>query len=476
MIEKVTSTPFHRKKKPSLKKALIIAAGKGTRLNQSNKNKPKPLTQLLGLSLIERVILTAKQAGVNEFVIVIGYLGEMIREKLGDGRRFGVKLRFVENKNLETENGLSVLKARKLLEENFVLLMADHIFDPRILKGLHSCNVDTSILLAVDRKNEEPGDTRVLEKDGKILDIGKHIENSNCVDTGIFLCSPKFFNYVEDTVKDGFTELADCVANAARRGDAEVFDISNIDGYSSKLRKEIDPWWIDVDTKEELKKAKKLIIENAIKNPSDALARYVHRPIENKLVSYVSNFNITPNQLTITVNILAYTVTLLFLFGYLLPASILTFAVGIIDGIDGKLARVKLSTSKIGQLEHSFDLLFEFSWYIALSLYLYTFTGSSASIIFCILIITIIAFYRHIYDQFGKATGTSLDVYSNFERKFRIIAGRRNLYNIPILISILLGVPIYSLIFILFHSGITAIVYSVRALKHLYFFEKHMQF
>ena len=214
------------------------------------------------------------------------------------------------------------------------------------------------------------------------------------------------------------------------------------------------------------------ILENASKNPSDFLAYYVHKPIENKLVAFISNFNVTPNQLTIIVNILAYTVTALFFFGYLLPASILTFVVGIADGLDGKLARVKLKISKLGSLEHSFDLLFEFSWFIALSWFLYRKTESNTPLVLCIFIILFIAFYRHVYDQFRRAMGRSLDDSGGFERKFRRIAGRRNLYNIPILVGILLGVPLYSLIFILFHSGITAIVYSARAMKHMYVMDR----
>jgi len=186
------------------------------------------------------------------------------------------------------------------------------------------------------------------------------------------------------------------------------------------------------------------------------------------LVAFISNFNITPNQLTVIVNILAYTVTTLLLLGHLLPASILAFIVGIADGLDGKLARVKLMTSKVGLLEHSFDLLFEFSWFIALSWFLFHSTKTAVPLILCIFIILFIAFYRHVYDQFKKAMGRSLDDSGNFERVFRRFAGRRNLYNIPILISVLGGVPFYSLIFILFHSGITAIVYSARAIKHLY--------
>lgn len=55
-------------------KALIIAAGEGSRLGNLTKDKPKPLVRLLGLSLVERVILTAKEVGIDEFIIVIGYL------------------------------------------------------------------------------------------------------------------------------------------------------------------------------------------------------------------------------------------------------------------------------------------------------------------------------------------------------------------------------------------------------------------
>jgi CDP-L-myo-inositol myo-inositolphosphotransferase len=455
-------------------KALIIAAGDGDRLAVLTNNTPKPLISVLGLSLIERVILTSKQAGIEEYVIVVGYLGDKIKANLGNGKRLGVKIDYVENGEWQRENGISVLKAKELLNENFILLMSDHIFDDRILKELVDYNIRSSVILAVDRKDPSPGDTRVLEIRRSIVDIGKDIEESNCVDTGIFLCLPKIFFYIEEAMIEGKTELTDGIYMAAKNGDAEIFDITQIGSYASKMRKEIKPWWIDVDNEKDLMKAKEMIIENASKNPSDALAYYVHKPIENKLVALISNFNITPNQLTIMVNILAYIVTALFFFGYLLPASILAFVVGIADGLDGKLARVKLKTSKLGSLEHSFDLLFEFSWFIALSWYVFSSTQSSTPLILCIFIILFIAFYRHVYDQFRRAMGKSLDDAGNFERIFRRLAGRRNLYNIPIFVGILLEVPLYSLIFILFHSGITAIVYSLRAMKHLHAVDKRI--
>ena len=448
-------------------KAIILAAGDGTRLKSLTENNPKPLINLLGLTLIERVIQTVKQSSIDEFIIITGYQGDKIKEKLGDGSKYNTKITYVENNEWNKGNGISLLKAKKLVNDNFVLLMSDHIFDPRIIKELINYNLTSSVALAIDRKTPVEDDTTVLEKNGKIIHISKNLTNSNGIDTGIFLCTPKLFSYVEDVIKEGMTELSDGIQRAAKNEDGEIFDITTIDSYVTKMRKLVKPWWIDIDTVDDLKQAKNMIIRNASKNPSDALAAYIHRPIENTLVAHLANFNITPNQVTIISNILAYTATALFLLGFLLYASIITFIVGIVDGLDGKLARVKLQSSKLGLLEHSFDLLFEFSWFIALSLFLFSSTGSATPLILSLLIIVFISFYRHVYDQFRNASGMSLDDYGYFERRFKRIAGRRNLFNIPILLSILIGQPIFGLYFITFHTSLTAFVYATRAAKHL---------
>ena len=243
-------------------KSLIIAAGRGNRLNDLTCNKPKALIPAAGLTLIERVILTTKQAGINEFVIVIGFLGEKIKAALGNGEKLGVKIDYIENQEWQKSNGISVLTAKNLINENFMLSMSDHIFDPRILKGLLDNDIKSSVVLAIDRKEPLPGDTKVLERDGKILEIGKNIEKANCVDTGLFLCSPKIFSYLKEATNEEKTELSDGITKAANSTDASIFDITKIDNYSSKMRKDIKPWWIDVDTKEDLIKAEKMIVEN----------------------------------------------------------------------------------------------------------------------------------------------------------------------------------------------------------------------
>ncbi len=210
------------------------------------------------------------------------------------------------------------------------------------------------------------------------------------------------------------------------------------------------------------------------KGASDLLAQYVHRPLENRIVLYLMKTPITPNQVTILTNIVAYIATALFFVGFLLPGSILTFVVGLMDGLDGKLARAKNQTTKLGKMEHAFDLLFEFSWLIALALFLHNSTGNSSPLIFCLFSILFISFYRYCYDTFSRVMHTSLDIYGDFEKIFRRVAGRRNLYNIHILIGILLGVPMYSLMSITLHAGLTAVIYAWRTAKHLHEADKQI--
>ena len=211
------------------------------------------------------------------------------------------------------------------------------------------------------------------------------------------------------------------------------------------------------------------------KGASDLLAHYIHRPLENRIVLKLMNTKITPNQITVMTNLLAYVVAALYFFGFLLPGSILSFVVGLMDGVDGKLARAKNQTSKLGKMEHAFDLLFEFTWLISLALFLHRSSGDALPLTLSMFSILFISFYRYCYDTFSRTMGTSLDIYGGFEKAFRRIAGRRNLYNIHILIGILLGVPLYSLMSITVHAGLTAIIYAWRTAKHLHTADREEQ-
>jgi len=438
---------------------LIVAAGRGSRLLVANR-LPKTLVPVLGVPSIDRVVATLRSVGLVDVIVVVGYQHDLVRQHLGDGTAAGVRVRYATNEPWERGNALSVLAAGDLIDGEFLLLMGDHLVDGRILAAMIDQDVVGSVLLAVDRHDGGPGATRVLEEHGRIVDIGKDIPISNATDTGVLRCASQFLVELDALVAAGAAELADAV----RGVEAHAFDIGTIEPYVPTLRKALAPWWVDIDSPADLDTAERVLVDNASKSASDALAHWVHGPIENALVLRIARRSrITPNQLTVAVNVLAYAATALFAVGHLAAASLLTFIVGLADGLDGKLARVKQQVTKLGALEHAFDMLYEFSWIVALAWAVYRSQGRVAPLLLAATAVAVIAFYRSVYDHYGKNAGYSLDDAGPFDRRFRRIAGRRNLFNIWILLAVLAGAPLAALWVIAAHAVLTAVIYAVRS-------------
>jgi len=76
-------------------KAVILAAGKGTRLGELTKNTPKPMIEVAGKPVVEHVMRGIQRAGVNDFILITKYLSEKIEEYFGDGSRFGMRIQYV---------------------------------------------------------------------------------------------------------------------------------------------------------------------------------------------------------------------------------------------------------------------------------------------------------------------------------------------------------------------------------------------
>ncbi len=449
-------------------KALIIAAGDGTRLQPFTQQNPKPLIKVFGLSLIERVILTAKMAGIREFLVVVGYFKEKIKKHLKDGSSYGVKIQYLENNDWEKGNAISVLKAERYLKEDFILMMADHIFDCRILEALIKNSPKGALTLVVDRRNPSFDDTKVFTKNDLIIDIGKKIKKYTAVDRGIFYCTPEIFKYLKKAIQKGKDELTDGIQEAAKENQAYIFDLTNVkDTYIKKLRKNIDLWCIDVDTLHDVKRLKKKLIELINKDASDILAATIHPLVENFLARVMSYLPITPNQLTFFINILAYLVTFFYLKGYLVWGIILSFIIGVLDGVDGKLARLKMQMTKIGELEHPFDFLFESSWILALGWHFSQTLSSLTPLFLSSSIIALNGFYRSIYDRFGKIYGMSLDMVDRISRISRRFLARRNVFNLIIAITLIFNIQKYSLWLVFILSFYTAIFYTIQAFRYL---------
>jgi CDP-L-myo-inositol myo-inositolphosphotransferase len=349
-------------------KCLIIAAGEGSRL--SNRGDSKPLVILLGLSLIERVILTAHKSGFSEFYVVTGYNAQKVGPFLDKvSRDRDIKITNISNEKWEKGNGLSVLKAKKVLNENFILLMTDHIFDQNILKELKREKIKGGeVMLAVDHKNNSNNlvdiddVTKVCVNNGKAVDIGKYIPKYNAYDTGIFLCSPAIFNAIETSIStSNDNSLTGGVKILAEKGKVKTFDIK-------------DYYWIDIDDEKAFRRAEKLLCDKLKKSSDGPVSRYLNRPISTRFTKYLLKSNISPNQITFFSFILFVIASIFFFLGSyiaLFAGAVLAQMASIIDGCDGEVARLKYKESNFGKwfdavLDRYADafLLFGLTYYV----------------------------------------------------------------------------------------------------------------
>ncbi len=235
-------------------KCLIIAAGKGSRLQM--RGESKPLIPIFGVPLIERVITTAQNAGVDEFIVVTGYRAAELDAFLTDlASRLSVDIKTIFNDDWEKENGISVLKGKEFLDEPFLLLMSDHIFQSSAARRvIHHPLPEGEVNLGVDRDLSNPSVdledvTRVWVEGTKILKLGKGIDDYNGFDTGIFTCSPAIFEAIEQSIADsGDTSLSGGVRVLAAQGRVNVVDVGQ-------------QTWVDVDDPTTIRHAESVLLD-----------------------------------------------------------------------------------------------------------------------------------------------------------------------------------------------------------------------
>ncbi len=211
---------------------LILAAGNGSRLRSVAAGLPKPLVKFCGEPIIEHVIRGVQSCGIKEFVIVVGYRSDLIRRWFQSRQFDGISVTFVENPDYHKSNGVSALKAQNEIDGNFLLLMADHVFDPETARALiEQPLAPGEVILAVDSKVNRIFDlddaTKVLRNGNFIVDIGKSLDSYDSLDTGMFLCSRALFARLHAANRNGDCSLSDGMRQLASERKLRAWQIGN---------------------------------------------------------------------------------------------------------------------------------------------------------------------------------------------------------------------------------------------------------
>ena len=188
-----------------IKKALIFAAGKGTRLKPFTDSHPKALALVNDVPLLERNIKYLQSFGVTEFVINVHHFGEQIVEFLEKNNHFGAKIDISDEKDELLETGGGLLFAQKYLEneENFLIMNADILTDLNIheLVKFHETHLPLATLAVSDRNssrklffnsemvlkgwmNKNSGETKMAEFNNNFKELA--FSGIHCINSSIF--------------------------------------------------------------------------------------------------------------------------------------------------------------------------------------------------------------------------------------------------------------------------------------------------
>ena len=327
-------------------KAVVLASGQGSRMGY----KTKALLKVAGRRIIDRTIILLKPH-VDEFVFVVRADSSELEEYLNRHWRGKIRYRIVKNPVPERGNGYTFLLASKAVgNSRFVLTMSDHVYSKEFVEKAVRLKGLIGDFKPKYADVEEA--TKVKVENGRVKDIGKKLKDFDCLDTGFFVLDGKAFD-------------------AARRV-AERKEVVELSEVIRELKPEVSEvsgeFWMDVDTPEELKKARKLLVRLSVKGRGDGfISRNLNRKVSTRISEMLVD-HITPNQATILAFLTGILASALVFFS--LPVAGIVYQLSsILDGIDGEIARASLRTSRFGEwMDSILDRYVDFSFLLAVSL------------------------------------------------------------------------------------------------------------
>jgi 1L-myo-inositol 1-phosphate cytidylyltransferase / CDP-L-myo-inositol myo-inositolphosphotransferase len=403
---------------------------------------PGALAGLCGISLLERLLRQLQRLGLRK-AIVLSATPDHLAEHLANPSPHRAKVAVdIRSRTAGPVNMQQLAEAWPNDAEHVLIFRADTVFDSRLLQLLDEQDSTTALV-----DSSPPAKLEALVAGVPTTSRGR-------------LCGGALLA-VDWTQRHcgGFAE--------ALRGDIEASRIRALDIASRSwrlpsLRRELRPYWFPVPEPAQQQIAERVLLEASQKRSIDFPAM-VHAPIENFLISHLWKTAITPNQLTVATNIVAWGATFLFATGHLASGTMLALIVGVLDGLDGKQARVKVETSSAGKLEHWFDALFENSWWIALAYYLQSSGKLPGAFAYLALLIGAEAVAGLAKWSVLRFCGRTIDEIGDFNRVVRLVGGRRNIYVWIFALGILFGIPDQTFKLMAYWAAVTTAVQVPRA-------------
>jgi len=404
---------------------------------------PSALIKLCGISVLERLLRILQRCGFKR-ATVLSSTPEAIAKELSKPSWARAELDVTIR--ARPTGAVTVNQLVDLWPDNAELLLivpANSVFDQRLLRSLISSSKPAALV-----DSAVPAQLHSLVASAPATTRGK-------------LCGPALLK--RDWAMSRTGPLEEALRAGLEDENLRAVDAADEPLYYAPLNRNLRAYWFPAPSPENTKLAKRILLDSAQKGTLDFPAM-IHSRIETFLVSKLCQTSITPNQLTVLTNLVAWSATILFATGRLGWGLALALIVGVLDGLDGKQARVKVETTRHGKLEHSFDALFEVSWWTALGYYFQTSGQLTDGYRYPVLLLLAVGFDAIVKSGVRSATGKSIEELGAFERLLHFISARRNIFVWLLAVGFLLGAPAKAFIVITWWAVITAILHLPRAI------------
>lgn len=193
-------------------KAVILAAGKGTRMGPLTENIPKVMIPVANKPILEHVLLTLKEAGIVDFLIVVGYCKEKITDYFKSGSDIGVNIEYIEQESQKgTADAIGVV--REYVKERFIVTNGDVLASVGDVKNLIAAKGEAVIAA---KKVANPQEYGILYVDGDCVE--KLVEKpktsaSDLANAGIYIFKSSIFDAIDSTAPSsrGEYEITDSI-------------------------------------------------------------------------------------------------------------------------------------------------------------------------------------------------------------------------------------------------------------------------
>ena len=198
-------------------KAVILAAGEGTRLRPFTVSKPKVMIPIANRPIMEYAVEALAQNGIRDIIFIVGYKKERIMSHFEDGNKFDVNIKYLtQPKPLGTAHALQF--AEKEIDSDFLALPGDNLIDPKEISKLMESEGDNSLLIAESQIPSKYG-VVFLEKETVTRIVEKPEENiSNLISTGIYRFTPEVFDAIKTIGEQGNNDLTAVVQHMIEKG------------------------------------------------------------------------------------------------------------------------------------------------------------------------------------------------------------------------------------------------------------------